>query len=351
MNVKSDHHETPGLRLHVDRTAIDEAVRERAPDCRPAGDAVAMESSPARTKARPKAIVVAIVVLLWLVSGMAPGHASDLRNDIIGSNQYYQVKEKETLLDIARLHDLGFIELVAANPGVDPWLPGLGRTVLLPTQHLLPGAPRRGIVINLPELRLYYFGDGSRPAATYPIGVGRLGRETPLGSTSVVAKRKDPVWIPPQSIRAERPELPAAIPPGPDNPLGLYALNLGWPSYVIHGTNKPYGIGRRVSSGCIRMYPEDIERLFETVAMGTPVTVVDQPVKLGWSEGELYLEVHPTVEEGDELEARGWFIPIPVQRLKERVIEAAGRSASRIYWPSVHRAARAKRGIPVQITH
>ena len=185
---------------------------------------------------------------------------------------------------------------------------------------------------------------------TYPIGVGRQGRETPLGSTSIAAKRANPTWTPPPSIRAERPELPATVPPGPENPLGLFALNLGWNNYVIHGTNKPYGIGRRVSSGCIRLYPEDIERLFDTVKVGSPVMVVDQAVKLGWAGGELYIEAHPTVAEGDDLEEKGWYTPTSVPGLKERILEAAGIHATRIDWPAVARAEQAKRGIPVRIT-
>lgn len=295
-------------------------------------------------------LAAVLIMLLVSFAHTGPVTAQGDGDDLIGAIQYYKVREEETLLDIARLHDLGFIELVAANPGMDPWLPPEGRTVLLPKEHLLPAGPRKGIVINLPELRLYYFGDGSEPPRTWPIGVGRQGRETPLGSTSVVAKRENPVWVPPQSIRAERPELPEAVPPGPDNPLGSFALNLGWPTYVIHGTNKPYGIGRRVSSGCIRMYPEDIERMFGIVNVGAPVVVVDQPVKFGWSSGELFMEIHPTVEEGDELESKGWFVPTPVPDLKERVIKAAGSEVARIYWPSVRRAAEAKRGTPVRIT-
>lgn len=289
---------------------------------------------------------------LALVSCLAGSAAmgAETRNDIIGGNKYYKVKEGETLLEIARLHDLGFIELVTANPGIDPWIPEPNRTILLPSEHILPDAPRRGIVINRSELRLYYFGDGAGPVVTYPIGVGRQGRETPLGSTSVATKRENPTWTPPPSIRAERPELPATVPPGPENPLGLFAMNLGWRNYVIHGTNKPYGIGRRVSSGCIRLYPEDIERLFDTVEIDTPVMVVDQTVKLGWAGGELYMEVNPTVAEGDELEEKGWYTPTPVSGLKEQILDTAGSHAARIDWPAVARAEQAKRGIPVRIT-
>jgi len=294
------------------------------------------------------AIASFMALVICLAGGAAIGE--ELRDDIIGGNEYYQVKDGETLLEIARLHDLGFIELVSANPGIDPWIPQIGRTILLPSEHILPDAPRSGIVINRPELRLYYFGNDKGAAATYPIGVGRQGRETPLGSTSIAAKRENPTWTPPPSIRAERPELPATVPPGPDNPLGLFAMNLGWRNYVIHGTNKPYGIGRRVSSGCIRLYPEDIERLFDDVEIGMPVMVVDQAVKLGWSGGELYMEVHPTVAEGDELEEQGWYMPTPVPGLEDRIRETAGRHAARIDWPAVARAEQAKRGIPVRIT-
>ena len=305
---------------------------------------------PVQAKRLFQGMLAALAAAFGILTGAAAGSGQQMRDDIIGANRYYQVREDETLLEIARLHDLGFIELVSANPGMDPWIPEPGRTVLLPGMHILPDAPRRGIVINRPELRLYYYGDGTGPPVTYPIGVGRLGRETPLGSTSVVAKRENPAWTPPPSIRAERPELPATVPPGLDNPLGLFAMNLGWRNYVIHGTNKPHGIGRRVSSGCIRLYPEDIERLFNIVDVGTPVMIVDQEFKLGWSAGELYMEIHPSVAEGDELEEKGWYMPTGAPGLKERILEAAGIHAARIDWPTAAKAERTKRGIPVRIT-
>lgn len=289
-----------------------------------------------------------LVLVSCLAGSMAEG--AGMNSDIIGENKYYQVKEGDTLLEIARLHDLGFIELVSANPGVDPWIPEAGRTILLPTEHILPDGPRRGIVINRTELRLYYFDDRTGEAITYPIGIGREGRETPLGSTAIAAKRVNPAWTPPPSIRAERPELPVTVPPGPENPLGFFAMNLGWQNYVIHGTNKPYGIGRRVSSGCIRLYPEDIESFFGEIEIGTPVTVVDQAVKLGWADGELYMEIHPTVAEGDQLEEKGWYSPTPVPGLKDHILAIAGKHSARIDWPAVARAEQAKRGIPVLIT-
>jgi len=284
----------------------------------------------------------------WMAGAEAP--AADIADAVVGKIEYRTIESGETLLPIARQHDLGYIEIVAANPGIDPWLPRAGSTLALPKAHVLPNAPRKGIVINLPELRLYYYRDAGGPVITYPIGVGRKGRETPIGTTRILRKRKAPTWVPPASIRAERPELPPVVPPGPDNPLGDFALDLEWRSYVIHGTNRAYGIGRRVSSGCIRLYPEDIERLFAMVKVGTSVTVVDQPVKLGWSRGELYVEIHPDPAEGDQLERRGWFIPAPLPDLEERVRAFAGAEASRIDWPVVRAAARGKRGVPIQIT-
>lgn len=292
-----------------------------------------------------------VMVLCWqAVPRPADAGPPAPANTVIGQLEFYTVGARENLLLIARQQDLGYIEMIAANPGVDPWLPQPGRTLILPKAHILPDAPRKGIVINLSELRLYYYGDGAGTVITFPIGVGREGRETPVGTTRIVRKREAPTWTPPPSIRAERPGLPLSIPPGPDNPLGDFALDLGWTNYVLHGTNKPYGIGRRVSSGCIRLYPEDIEQLFALVPVGTPVTVVDQPLKFGWSNGQLYMEVHPDPLEGDQLEQRGWFTPEPVPDLEERVRSFAGAAVNRIDWPVVRAAARSKRGIPVQIT-
>lgn len=290
----------------------------------------------------------------WLVAGglaLWAGPAAAVREgqDLLGEAQAYELSPGETLLDVARRNDLGFVELVAANPGVDPWVPGAGVELTLPTAHLLPDAPRDGIVINLAELRLYYFAPEG-PVATFPLGTGKAGRETPLGETRVVAKRANPTWVPPPSIRAERPHLPAAVPPGPNNPLGAFALDLGWDQYVIHGTNKPFGIGRRVSHGCIRLYPEDIARLFEEVSIGARVTVVDQPVKIGWSGRDLYLEVHPTQSQTDEIEKGRRPTPEPVADLKALVGRAAGSEAHRVDWDAVRRAARERSGVPVQIT-
>jgi L,D-transpeptidase ErfK/SrfK len=269
--------------------------------------------------------------------------------DIVGSPMTYVTEEQDTLLDVARAYDLGYVEIRAANPGMDPWLPGAGKTVTLPTQFVLPNAPRRGMVINLPELRLYYFPPRGEPRS-FPIGIGGEGKETPVGRTRIADKRPHPVWVPTKSEHAEDPDLPPAVGPGPDNPMGDYALYLGWKGYAIHGTNKPYSIGRRDSHGCIRLYPEDIEWLYRETATGTPVTVVNQPAKAGWSGGELYLEVHPTQQDADALEAEGMPRSTEAIDADDLVIKAAGADAARLDWYTIHLAEARRDGVAVQVT-
>jgi L,D-transpeptidase ErfK/SrfK len=225
--------------------------------------------------------------------------------DVIGEIQYVAARYEDTLPDIAREHGLGFDEIILANPDVDPWLPGEGTQVVLPTRFILPDAPRKGIVLNVAEMRLYYFPTpraGEIPVViTYPVSIGRMDWKTPLGRTQVVQKIKDPSWSPPESIRREHAAdgeiLPSVVPPGPDNPLGQHALRLGIRGYLIHGTNKPVGVGMRVTHGCVRMYPENIASLFEQVRTGTPVYIVNQPIKVGWYADTLFMEVHPLLEE------------------------------------------------------
>ncbi len=220
---------------------------------------------------------------------------------IVGRVQYVVAKQKDTLLDIARRFDVGYREIRLANPGVDVWLPGAGTRVKIPSRFILPAAPQRGVVVNVPEMRVYFYPKASRGSAqtvqTYPISIGRQNWSTPLGETRIVAKIRNPAWYPPASIRAEHAAqgepLPRVVAAGPDNPLGLFALRLGLPGYLLHGTNKPYGIGMRVSHGCIRLYPEDIRKLFAAVRRGAPVYLVDQPYKAAWRDGRLYLEASP----------------------------------------------------------
>lgn len=272
-----------------------------------------------------------------------------LSGDIYGAMSTYVTWDNTNLLDLARSEQLGLIELMAANPGVDPWYPGKNVRLDLPTAHLLPDAPRDGIVINVAELRLYYF-HPEKGLFSFPLGVGREGFVTPLGRTKVVRKKAAPTWYPTAAKRAEDPTVPAVVPPGPDNPLGEFALYLGWPTYLLHGTNQPWGVGRRVSRGCIRLYPEDIEWLFANVPVQTKVTVVDQPIKLGRRDGELYIEVHPSLAQIDQIEETKRMQPEPVPDQTDRILAAAGADIHRIDWDAVDTALRERRGYPIRIT-
>ena len=262
----------------------------------------------------------------------------------------YRATHEDTLLDVARRFSLGYVEIVAANPDTDPWIPGEGTNVVLPTVHLPPDAAPEGIIINLADMRLYYFAEPGGPMQSFPIGIGREGLLTPIGSTEVVRKQKDPTWRPTARMRSENPELPKAVPPGPDNPLGNRAMYLGWPQYLIHGTNKPLGIGRRTSSGCVRMYPEDVEYLFDVVAVGTMVTVVDQPIKLSWIDDALYIEAHPTQAQSDQIEMSGTFDPILDSSVVDQVLAVAGDRAPTLDWSRIRQATLERRGYPIRIS-
>ncbi|WP_233440390.1 L,D-transpeptidase family protein [Modicisalibacter coralii] len=224
--------------------------------------------------------------------------------DLIGQNYTVEADAEETLLDLAREHNLGYEEIRRANPDLSVWMPGEGTEVVIPAQRLLPPVDREGIVINLAELRLYYYPaleEGESPRVeTYPIGIGREGFDTPLGKTVTTMRIENPAWYPPESVRQEAAargeEAPAVVPPGPDNPLGDYAILLGFDGYLIHGTNRPGGIGMRASRGCIRMFPEDIESLFTRVPEGTQVNIIDQPIKAGWHAGTPYVQAYQPLE-------------------------------------------------------
>ncbi|RFA28299.1 hypothetical protein CAI21_13370 [Alkalilimnicola ehrlichii] len=231
---------------------------------------------------------------------------------LIGEIRYVEVQEGETLLDIGRRNGLGYLEMHRANPGIDMWVPEPGTIVTLPTMHILPDVPRQGLVLNVAEMRLYYFPKPSNGdeavVETYPVSVGQMDWSTPLGETQVTLKLENPAWYPPASVRqvaAERgEELPRVVPPGPNNPIGAYAMRLDIPGYFIHGTNEPWRVGMRVTHGCIRMYPEDIEQLFYRVPVGTSVRIVNEPFKAAWREGTLYLQAHRPLEEDRQAIAR-----------------------------------------------
>lgn len=245
---------------------------------------------------------------LWLLSANATTfYLADETTRVVGHNLIVMSHKEDTLLDIARRFDIGYSEIVDANPELDPWIPGGNKRVLVPNQFILPDAPHKGIVINLAEMRLYYYPKpqkGQRQQViTHPLGIGRQGWTTPLGKTRIIQKKKDPTWTPPASILAEHLEkgdpLPKVVPAGPDNPLGAYAMRLGIPGYLLHGTNRPFGVGMRVSHGCIRLFPEDIEHLFGIVAVNTPVEILYQPYKAAIHKNKLYLEAHPIQDDID----------------------------------------------------
>jgi len=275
-----------------------------------------------------------------------------LHDDVVGQVQVTIASKDDTLPDIARRFNLGYEEIVRANPGVDPWIPKAGTQIVLPTQFVLPSSVRQGIVINIAAMRLFYF-PPTKPGQkqvvyTHPIGIGRVGWQTPEGSTKVVSKQKDPVWIPPASVRAEHKEngeiLPARVPAGPDNPLGRYKFTLGWPSYLIHGTNKPYGVGLRSSHGCIRLYPEDVEKIFAMVGPGTTVTVVNQPFVFGWHEGQLYLQAFDVLED----DKRDWAKSQPKllsKTLSKHIQSELAASKASIDWQRVAEITKDPRGL------
>jgi len=279
---------------------------------------------------------------LFAAAAGAREYALSPGSDVIGEVEVIRAAYEDTFFKLGRRYDVGYDELRHANPGVDPLLPGEGTEIVIPTQYVLPDAPRRGIVLNIPEYRLYYFPEDGGRVITHPIGIGREGWTTPYGRTTVAGKTVKPTWYPPESIREEHAAngdpLPAAVPPGPDNPLGDYALRLGFPSYLIHGTNKPYGVGMRVSHGCIRMYPEDIEALFALVEPGTPVTIINQPYKVGWGEGGLYLEAHRPLAE----ESEAWT----ATELTVRFVAATGTRRAEVRWDQADTVLATGNGIP-----
>lgn len=285
------------------------------------------------------------VMLLLVYPAFALDPVHQINSDIVGVALHYTVQKEDNLYEIARRFDVGIVELLAANPGVDAWTPEEGTELKIPTVHILPTV-REGIVLNLSELRLYYFLD-AKTVMTFPIGIGRDGWLTPLGSTVIKRKHKNPTWTPPPSIRAEEPDLPKIVPAGPNNPMGAYALYLGWPGYAIHGTNRPYGIGRRSSHGCVRLYPEDIEVLFSKVDVGTPVTVIDTAYKLGWQGNILFLQVTPTQSQGDIIAQYQSPRPADATAIYDAIHKTAYNA--KIDWHEVDKVVHEHNGIPTAI--
>lgn len=302
-------------------------------------------------------LYVELVSLMLCASIAANATTFDLpraNESVIGKPIQITTKYEDTLIEIARRYNLGFREIQLANPKVDPWLPGENTTVLLPTQFILPDAPRKGIVVNLAEMRIYYYPRARKgkqaKVITYPISIGRGDWQTPLGVSRITQKVKDPTWYPPVSIRQEHEErgdpLETVVLPGPANPLGKFALKLDLPSYLIHGTNKPSGIGMQVTHGCLRLYPEDIKFLYNNVPLGTQVRIVNQLYKVGWFGNELFLEVHPPLEGGSQsVERSRDFTPL----IRKLVAATDGYARFSVDWRRTMRTAAHPRGIPVLV--
>lgn len=287
--------------------------------------------------------------LLTLLVLLTPFGAS-AKTLAIGEMSEYTATHDDTLVKIAREFNLGFVELRAANPTVDPWLPGKGVKLTIPKWNLLPEGPRDGVLINLPEMRVYVFVKDKEHPMTFPLAIGREGLETPIGTTTINRKQADPIWRPTPRMRSEDPKLPAEVGPGPENPMGTHAMYLGWPSFAIHGTNKPYAIGRRASSGCIRMYPEDITQMFEMLPVGTKVTTVNQPLKLAWIDNILYLEAHPDMDQAIQMEETGQvYLSKLTDEDLQLVLKAAGAYKDRLQWAAIRNAIRERTGYPIMI--
>lgn len=267
-------------------------------------------------------------------------------NDVIGRLAAVRLEKGDTLPDMARHFSLGINAVSAANPGIDIWVPEAGERILLPLSFILPASARKGIVINLAAMRLFYFKeDGERlTVSTYPIGVGTTDRPTPMGRMYIAHKKFRPTWYVPASIaedhRKKGDPLPARVPPGPLNPLGEHALYFNKSGYLVHGTNKPASVGRRATNGCIRLYPEDIKRLFEKTPVKTPVNIVNQPYLVGQRDGIVYMEAHTPFEESGSAELEKAYAKL------KNIEETSGAALD---WKKVKETVVEARGIPVPI--
>ena len=270
-------------------------------------------------------------------------------DDVIGEVQVIQARYEDTFADLGKAHDLGYLEMVAANPGVDAWLPGVGTEIILPTRYILPPGPREGVVINLAEYRLYYYPKDKPVVYTYPLGIGREGWDSPISDTSITVKTPNPGWTPPQSILREHAEmgdpLPAYVLPGPDNPLGPYKLTLGLPGYLIHGSNKKFGIGMRVSHGCFRMLNDNVLELAKLVPVGVKVRIINEPYKFGFEGGKLYLEAHAPLSDDGETSVVDKHAAVVNVLLKRDDIQ----DAHLLDWDRVREVVAAEVGMPLPI--
>jgi len=263
---------------------------------------------------------------------------------LVGAVTSLRLAYEDTLAGVAQKYQVGYQELLDANPGVDPWIPGEGTVIKMPTAYLLPDAPRDGLVINVAEYRLYYYPKGGQRVITYPVGVGREEYQTPLLKTKVTGRIENPSWTPTADARREHAEmgdiLPHVVPPGPDNPLGNLAIQLAEPGYFIHGTNKPFGVGQMVSHGCIRLYDPHIATLAEMVPSGTPVYIVNQPVKVGWRGADLYIESHRELyAESDR---------VLFEQVIEKAVAKRQENTASVDWRHLDNVLQDMTGVPVK---
>ncbi|WP_375738150.1 L,D-transpeptidase family protein [Pseudomonas boanensis] len=269
--------------------------------------------------------------------------------DVVGQVQVIKAKYEDTFADIGTANDLGYLEMVAANPGVDPWLPGAGTEVILPTRYILPPGPREGIVINLAEYRMYYFPKGQNVVHTFPLGIGREGWGSPIAATKITAKTPNPAWYPPKSIREEHAAdgdpLPTVVPAGPDNPLGPFKFTLGVPGYLIHGSNKKFGIGMRVSHGCFRMLNNNVLALASMAPVGTSVRIINEPYKFGVSGGKVYLEAHAPLDDQGVPSVVDKHTAVINTLLKREELA----NSVHLDWEVVREVVAAEDGLPVEI--
>ena len=328
---------------------------------------IAMKTSPHRSLHTPRHGVVRLFTLLLFpvllaglsLSAVRPAQAAvyeltDPNTQVVGEDLHIQTHYSDTLVEIARRYGLGYEEIARANPGVDLWLPGEGTHIMIPGRHILPPGPRDGIVVNIPEHRLYYYPKvrrGRTPTVvTYPVSIGKMDWQTPLGLTHIVSKQANPTWNPPASVRAEHlangdPLPKGVVPAGPDNPLGLFAMRLAVHpgDYLIHGTNNPLAVGMAVTHGCIRMYPEDVAAIFPTVPVGTKVYLINVPIKVAFVDGDLLLEAHPPVD------AQGQTVAPVLSKFEDLLNEALGSTTTAVNWDIAIDTLKKANGIPVLV--
>lgn len=288
--------------------------------------------------------MLSVVLLTATTHAFATAYPVPPANEsLIGEMQQTSTSENDTVVTIAERYNIGFNAIESANPEVNVAKLISGSHLSVPTQHLLPNLPREGIVINLPEMRMYYYVAGTGQVLTYPIGIGKVGKTIPITRTAITRKVKDPIWIPPTDIREFNLEqgivLPRIMPAGPDNPLGQYAIYMRVPTYLIHSTIFPESVGKRASFGCIRMFESDIQTFFPSIKGGIPVTIINAPIKLGWQEDKLYVETHKPLEEHASSQPN--MISMVDDLIKDQ--------ATLVDWQTLAYLANARDGVPHEV--